>query len=137
MWVGYCDRDNRRRECPLDFASSSRRGAETLSNTAAPPNGVHSVPLGRTFHKRGAHCGENFPDYERVRRKHVPCSAMAQTPTLTKWRAYLLQRSTFCLEMWVPLSLVEYVDPPNTPTPISLAAPVVYREGAGEIPTDA
>lgn len=62
---------------------------------------------------------------------------MDQTPTLTKWHMNLLQGITFHLEMWVPLGRVEYVDPANTSSPISVAAPVVHREGKGATSTDA
>ena len=53
---------------------------------------------------------------------HQPTSAVAQTPTLTKWHAYLQQRSTLSssplsLEMWGLLGPVEYVDLPDAPNP--------------------
>ena len=70
---------------------------------------------------------------------HQPTSVMAQTPMLTKWHAYLQQRSTLSasplpLEMQVLLGPVEYVDPPNAPTPIAVVVPVNCREEIGEIP---
>lgn len=51
---------------------------------------------------------------------HPPTSAVALTPTLTKGLTPLQQRGP-C--------------PPKSPAPNS--APVVYREGVGEIPSDA
>ena len=67
---------------------------------------------------------------------------MAQTPTLTKRHGCLQQRSTLSasplyLEMQVILSLVEYVDLPNTPSPNPLVASGVHKEGMGETPADA
>ena len=72
---------------------------------------------------------------------HQPTTAMAQTPTLTKWHAYLQQRGTLSasplsLEMQVLLSRVECPVPPNAPIPIPVVAPVVCREGIKEIPSD-
>ena len=51
---------------------------------------------------------------------HLPTSAVALTPTLTMGLTRLQQRGP-C--------------PPKSPAPNS--APVVYREGVGEIPSDA
>ena len=56
--------------------------------------------------------------------------------------AYLQHRSTLptsplSLKLQVLLGPEEHVDPPNTPTPIPMAAPVACREGVGEIPSDA
>lgn len=64
------------------------------------------------------------------------------SPTVTKWHAYQLQRSSLST---IPLSLemgtlpgpIVYVDPPNACTPYSVVAPEACREGAGEIPADA
>lgn len=56
---------------------------------------------------------------------HTPTSAMAQTPTWTKWHACSQQRSTLStsplnLEMWVILGLVEYLDLPNVSSLITV-----------------
>lgn len=67
---------------------------------------------------------------------------MAQTPSLTKRHANLQQRSilstsSFSLKLWVLLGPEEYVEPPNAPILIPVAAPMAYRERMGEILTDA
>lgn len=54
---------------------------------------------------------------------HQPTSAMAQTPTVTKWHVYLQKRSTLSasplsLEIQVLLGPIEYVDPLNALAPI-------------------
>lgn len=69
-------------------------------------------------------------------------SAMAQTHILTKWQTCLQQRSTLSisplsLDMWVLLSTVEYVNPPNVPALITVPASVACRDRVEEIPTDA
>ena len=73
---------------------------------------------------------------------HRRTSAMAQTPTLTKWYAYLQQKSTLStsplsLEIQGLLRPVNYVDPPDAPASIPMVTPVVCRKGVGEIPADA
>lgn len=62
-------------------------------------------------------------------------------PTLSRWRAYLQQRSTLfssplSLEMQVVLGPVEHVDPLNALTSIHMGALVACRE-VEESPADA
>ena len=67
---------------------------------------------------------------------------MAQTLTLTKWHAYSQHRSSnlsaspLSLERQALLGFVEYVDS-KCPDPTPVVAPTAYREGMGEILSDA
>ena len=69
---------------------------------------------------------------------HRPISAMAQTPTLTKWHACFQQRSP------CPLPSVSRcagttrpcIEPPDAPHLFLMVAPAAEKEWVGVIPTD-
>lgn len=110
VWIGHCDRDNKKSVLKILVPALEGGRKPLYSLRTAGPASVHGAPPGKAFHRGTAHCGQNVPDYQRVSWEHVPCSAMAQTPTVPKWHACLLQRSTFHLEIWELLGPVEYVD---------------------------
>lgn len=73
---------------------------------------------------------------------HRPTSVITQTPTLTKWHAYLQQRSALSaaplsLEGQVLLGPAECVNPANAPCLFPPVAPVAPTEGVGETPAGA
>ena len=47
-----------------------------------------------------------------------------------------MSANSLFLEMWVLLGPTEYVDPLQAPTSLSTVAPVAFKEGVGEIPTN-
>lgn len=56
------------------------------------------------------------------------------------WLFAAEEREPTVSKMWVLLAHVEYVDPPDAPTPLPVVAPealAAYREEMGEIPTHA
>lgn len=68
---------------------------------------------------------------------HQPTSVMALTLTVTKWPAYLHQRSTLSAsllsrDIQVLLGPIEYTDALNASMPIPVAALAACREGLEE-----
>lgn len=99
----------------------------------------YGAPAGGASYQRAASYNKNFPSHQGVDDMfHWPALAMAQTPTLTKWHAYLQQRSVLSqsplsLQMQQLLGSVKHIDPPNFFAPIRMSVPATCK-GIVEIP---
>lgn len=136
-------KDNGRRRYPQDLGPSSGRGR--TADIAAHSN---SSSLCAQRCSKQSLSRRNGLSWSRTSRpaegkaenmSHRPTSAVTQTPTLAKGHAYLPQRSTLpttppSLERQVPPGPLEYVEPPNVPTPVPAVAPVARTEGVGKFP---